>query len=534
MRMYTLIILTVCSLSVFAQINVQWGNLKQGPHAIGYKVLQMVDPTRHYFDDGRPLQVYVWYPAEKGRIDQYMKYGDYFEDASHEWGNDPERVNYLSNYFTKGYKSGALNPSFPQPIPDAQFQKIIQTTIPAIRNGIPADGKFPVLLHAHVNGVLYQSVMMEYLASHGYVVVSISRYNSSPAHYGRGEEGPHAMQALTEDVAQALWQAQELTNADTQQVAMIGMNADVGVSLQMRGMPLKAILCTDCGWLWGYGELFNKLPYYDTKKMRIPIMELANTEMGPPERYLDSLIYAGRYSGTFKKFTHGDFYPYPKIAKPEESKKITNHESMIISMLQFLDATLKNSEQGKNFLQSPASLKDFPTDFLSIQYTPAQKSVPTEGEFLTWLRYGEMDKVDDAWRNGGKKLVDQNTLFFAVLFLAVDNEPHALEALTRYVKAFPDDMRTQMIFSRLGTGLLQAKQIDKAVASYELYTQKFPQSPQAFHGLSEAYELAGEKTKSVQAAKNVLELLEKVQLDPKEKEWLRIQAEKRSSLPLKQ
>jgi tetratricopeptide (TPR) repeat protein len=207
---------------------------------------------------------------------------------------------------------------------------------------------------------------------------------------------------------------------------------------------------------------------------------------------------------------------------------------MIISMLQFLDATLKNSEQGKNFLQSPASLKDFPTDFLSIQYTPAQKSVPTEGEFLTWLRYGEIDKVDDAWRNGGKKLVDQNTLFFAVLFLAVDNEPHALEALTRYVKAFPDDMRTQMIFSRLGTGLLQAKQIDKAVVSYELYTQKFPQSPQAFHGLSEAYELAGEKTKSVQAAKNVLELLDKVQLDPKEKEWLRIQAEKRNSLPLKQ
>ena len=164
----------------------QWGDLQPGPHGVGYRTLHVRDVQRRYFDKPRFLQIYMWYPAAASTRGRYMPYGRYLEDAAVDWGESPERVAGLAGRLRTEFRSGALNPSFPGELSESALAALLATPTRVVRDAPPAPDRFPVLLHAHMQGALHQSVMLEYLASHGYVVLSISTYNSAPAYYGRG------------------------------------------------------------------------------------------------------------------------------------------------------------------------------------------------------------------------------------------------------------------------------------------------------------------------------------------------------------
>ena len=58
---------------------------------------------------------------------------------------------------------------------------------------------------------------------------------------------------------------------------MIGMLAGAGISLQLKEMAFKALACLDCFW---DKDNLKQLPYYDPKKIRIPILEHLSTLHG--------------------------------------------------------------------------------------------------------------------------------------------------------------------------------------------------------------------------------------------------------------
>ena len=133
----------------FAQNSPQWGNLKPGTYSIGYTTIRAIDYSRSYFKAGRPLQIYVWYPAAVKSHKNALKFGAYFNDAAYDWGDDTQYIAYLTKYFNKGFISGTINPSFPGELSEQQFKAILETPIPVVRNAVPAAGKFPILLHSH-------------------------------------------------------------------------------------------------------------------------------------------------------------------------------------------------------------------------------------------------------------------------------------------------------------------------------------------------------------------------------------------------
>ena len=479
----------------------QWGNLQPGRYAIGYKTINAVDYTRNYFDRGRPIQIYMWYPARPG-TGEPMEYGGYFEDIGKDWGQNTDTAA-LRQYIVNGFKSGALNPSFQGSLPDEAFKKILDTAVPVVNNGIAVDEKFPVLLHMHANGALTQSIMMEYFASHGYVAMSISMYGSSPAYYARGEGTAGELLNLTEDLGFILAEAGKIRQADVESAAMIGMLSQIGLSLQFKEKPLKAIACLDCSWR---PEVLRKMPYFDPKAVRIPILELVNTGFANQEEsFLDSLPYALRYIGRLKNFPHADFYPFPKIATPEGSSRYTNYEFSLILSLNFLNAALKNDTAALDFMQALADEDRLFPELRSMRKERAAPAIPTEHEFLTWLRYGEMGKAKKAWSRYGKGLVTENNIFISTLFLARERAPHAYEAFNLYISEFPASPRNVMLYQHLGDALLELKKPQLALEVYSHWRRQFPDSPHVCMAVSDAQLLLGWNNEAVRNLEQALE-----------------------------
>jgi len=414
----------------------QWGNLQPGPHTVGYRTLHVRDSARRYFDGPRPVQIYMWYPAA-ATDGPSMPYGRYLDDAAFDWGDDPVRVEELGRRTRAEFKSGALNPSFPGVMSDEAFAAILATPTRVIRDGTPASGRFPVLLHAHMQGALHQSVLLEYLASHGFVVLSISTYNSAPAFYARGDDTAEGLLNLAEDFALALVQAQALPFADIARVAAIGMLAHGGMALQMKAEPLRAIACLEC---LGYADLLQQLPFYDTRRLRVPVLEVINSTYeaaatGQHHSILERFPGATRYVARLKGVTHSDFYPFPRIARP--GAEHPRFDAVAELLLRFLNASLRDDPEAREYLTRSGPVTGMPADFLCVRELPASPPTPTEAEFLGWLRYGRMEEARAAWRTHGAALVSRSRMFTTVLFLARDREPHAAEAVAMFRSAFP-------------------------------------------------------------------------------------------------
>jgi hypothetical protein len=437
----------------------QWGDLQPGPHAVGYRTLHVRDVQRRYFDEPRVLQIYMWYPAAASTNGRYMPYGRYLDDAALDWGESPERVASLAGRVRAEFRSGALNPSFPGGLSDSAFMSVLATPARVVRDAPPAADRFPVLLHAHMQGALHQSVMLEYLASHGYVVLSISTYNSAPAYYGRGDDTADALLNLTEDLSLMLAQAASLPFADASRAAMIGMLAHGGIALQMKAEPLRAIACVEC---LGYTDILQQLPFHDPRRLRIPMLEMINSSYegaatGQQHSALERFPSAHRYVVRLKGVEHSDFYPFPKVARPGAAHQ--KFDAVIQTLRQFLDATLRDDNQAREHLARSGPVPGMPADFLRVtEHRAAAAPLPTEAEFLGWLRYGPVDDARAAWRTHGRALVSRARMFTTVLFLARDREKHAPEAVAMFREGFPaeagsmearqDAMLTQLLESR--------------------------------------------------------------------------------------
>jgi hypothetical protein len=414
---------------VLSQPFIQWGNLKPGDYQVGYKTIIKTDYSRTYGSNPRTIQMYMWYPSTNAKSER-NKYGTYFSDVGNDWGTKKNVSEVLSRMLIKDFKSGALNPSFSGAISEDDFQKILNSPIAASRDAHPAPGKFPLVLHIASNGALHQSVMLEYLASHGYVVISISIYGSSPAFYGRGESGPKGLHAMTEDLAFTIAHSKSIDFIDTSKTAMIGMLAQAGISLQMKEELLDAIACLDC---IAEESTFKLLPYYEPRRIRLKIMQITNEALRNRNRFaMDSLIYSERFEVNVRGLKHPDFYPFPGIAFPEKAKERVMHELILYNTRLFLDYALLGNG-------------DFKSSSSEITKHEASGFMPTEAEFLEWLRYGRMDQVRRVWDLYGKSLSGQDNFFSVVLFLSRDKSEFANEAFKMYSSAYPDDPRLRMI-----------------------------------------------------------------------------------------
>jgi len=157
-RSVLLLVWFVLTIPSFAEPQL-WGRLHAGPYAVGFRV-----------DKPSTLkeELHIWYPAEQSRSAP-MTFGDYLR-LSHDllgaaagFEHSTVALRTTLNRAVTG-KDDVLG--------QEKADEILGLVMKAVRNAHPERGQFPLVFWTHRYAITSaQSVLNEYLASHGFVVI---------------------------------------------------------------------------------------------------------------------------------------------------------------------------------------------------------------------------------------------------------------------------------------------------------------------------------------------------------------------------
>jgi dienelactone hydrolase len=285
-----------------------WAGLPAGPHAVGFRVIPTVDPSRRMAGGLRPVQVAVWYPAATA-ASPALRYRDYVLAAAEESTLAPPAdqgaavARYSAFLERQGLSAEAVAAWLDAPLA-------------ARRDAPPASGRFPIVLIAQGNGgaVPDQAVLGEMLASHGFVVAT----TPSPIRLGFPMESDADVLPMARDQARDLQVALDavrgMAGADATRVGLVGYSFGSRAALLSAGRPgVRALVSLDGGI--GAATAKGWLPEaaFDRRAVRIPILHVyedVEEFMKPDFALLDSLARAPQTRVKVAGMHHMDLITY--------------------------------------------------------------------------------------------------------------------------------------------------------------------------------------------------------------------------------
>jgi hypothetical protein len=245
MRQILLTIL-LCASLLFAQDNI-WNKLDKGDYNVGFRVLSLYDSTRTINNEKniRPVQISIWYPAKVSNIPQRLSYKDYFLLSAEELNFNISDS--LKDKSTEEYKNLLMQNG----VAEKAFNEWFDTEMLAVKNAIPIQQKFPLIVVAQGNyqSAHHQAFLCEFLASYGYVVVTTP---SQTRISGQMTDDSQAVESAEEQVYDMEFAIRSLKNFDNVNLNNIGL---VGHSfggrsilfLQMKNENVKCLVSLDGG-----------------------------------------------------------------------------------------------------------------------------------------------------------------------------------------------------------------------------------------------------------------------------------------------
>lgn len=308
--------------SAQAQPYQLWGKLQSGPHDVGFRTTWQLDYTRTYklasdASSGsprakapRPILINIWYPARRSEHAEAMAYEEYLSILSSHpqlQGFSQKLIQHNREVMCKellGKAENELNQR--ESLAWKEFHK---TRTAAFREAEPAPGKFPVLIYHSGAGSSFEdnSVLCEYLASHGYVVIG------SAFQDGDGSSlNTYGGRSSLQDIAFLIAYAQRMPQADWNRIGLGGHSAGAQAAMRFGARPqsvVDALLILDT--TQDYHSLAN--PLWSFPK---PVLENARNftgsilaVAGPAAIFqlMDRLEWADRYYFTIDKVGHNEF-----------------------------------------------------------------------------------------------------------------------------------------------------------------------------------------------------------------------------------
>ena len=354
----TALVLGCCFHTVEAQTAppyTQWKGLENGPYRVGFKLIEIFDSTRVLLTDSGqdslqkkksyfPIQMGVWYPSDQQwDVNKAMRFNRFFEMALRK--NDfheltPEEQDDALTIFYNFAKYGLS-----VELSDKELEAIGNTPTAAMENVEPAAGPFPVLLAGHDGGIWKSTILKEYLASHGYVILSTGFLSDTYSILSGQPEKALNRRLMTFEYQRK--RSTRLDFADTSRMGLIGMNADGMSALlyQMKTQRASALLSLD-GWEGknnGHSYVTSH-PNYDTSGFQTAYMEFQQDEESGRESLqlnsaiLENLRQSDRYSYVMNGFGHAHLTGN-MMALPELDEQVAKQYRFLFrSALAFFDA----------------------------------------------------------------------------------------------------------------------------------------------------------------------------------------------------
>ncbi len=339
-----------------------WGNLSRGPHGVGFRLLQDMDPSRSFQGKSRPIRIYLWYPTGKSS-GSAMSFRDYADLAALDFGSD-RRI---------PIGSERIDPSLPiiTSFSEEGMARLMSKELRAVRDAHPGEGRFPVVVLGQ--GIDFESplahvVLCEYLASHGYVVVTTPLLG---VHSRLSGVGILDVEAHVRDAEFASGRARDLSFVDSSRLGAAGFDLG-GISallLAMRNPDVKALVTMDCAVQFdnGFLKVPHESPDFNPDRLRIPWIHMM-TEMYLREDLPDlgtrSLFAQAKYSEAYfiwiDEVEHANFTSYTMLGlekplrgrRPFKKNARPVYEAVCRYVRNFFDAYLQSDPRALDFLQN--------------------------------------------------------------------------------------------------------------------------------------------------------------------------------------
>jgi pimeloyl-ACP methyl ester carboxylesterase len=302
-----------------------WGNLRPGLDAVGFRTVFRYDisrtwkSTRHYDGTfspdlrGRPVQINIWYPASPDRSSTKMHFGDYVDQSA------PEDFGELNTIMRQRSRDDAVGS-----VPRNEIRELRSTETNAYRDASWAKGSFPAILYfGGLNAPINSNVILgEYLASHGYVVVSISLLGPSDEQTFQSRSADD-LESSVRDMEFAWSVLQPEPNIDRAKLGVIGhsVGAIEATILALRNADVSAVIGLD--GTYGFRGMSSALTHsygYAPQKMRAAFLDLRRAQGAQGDDPLDlsaveSFRHADRTFITMMKMHHSDFTSFAMIGE---------------------------------------------------------------------------------------------------------------------------------------------------------------------------------------------------------------------------
>lgn len=379
-----------------------------GQYAIGLKVVHLLDSSRSWGDGHdpltglpvtampeRPLQVLVWYPASAAG--KPMVYADYLALLASEDGavSDPALIQRVVDGQIQAW-AGAD--------PLSGYQAIAAQPVHATIAATPAAGPFPLVIYApsDSSASFEDDVLCEYLASHGYVVISTSSRGAHLPYMTNGQI-PVDMantRAQAADIGVLIGQAGKLAAVNTDKIAVLGYSWGGMASAFAAATDDRIKLLVDLdGSVRYFPKLLELAPDITPDRIHVPLLFFADqedpltpNEDNKPGSFIDRIQHADVTTIWPRDMQHDDLtsdslrFGNDQMHGPATAQQRSESYSWIARYtLAFLDAHFKNDQSAKAFLGATPETQGVPTGMFVMMHRSSQGPAPSLQDFAQHL-----------------------------------------------------------------------------------------------------------------------------------------------------
>lgn len=344
--------------------------LQYGPYNVGFKYQCIFDEGRFYQTYHpnqqttlRPIPLNIWYPAQKTEVKSRMLYEDYWDFQS----KDSVLTTFhqrLKNYnIEKAHLYFTGKEAANRTEEDEQyFQRLRQSRVMSTRDAPKIEQAFPMIVyHQGLDAHIEDNVLMlEYLASWGYVIVS-SSYHSMDA---KSMTIDWDVKRSVADIELILQYQKRQFNVKNNQIVLMGhsfgaqaMMSFVGEKYGKYDNKLKALVLLDSTIDYAFCEKSDRClrVVSKLKNTQFQTPTLAFARLSATFELLNQLQSTHRYYCKIGHLLHNDFISIGATAATFRSKKSQdefaviwrNYQQICVFVHHFLEAFVKDNPKSK-------------------------------------------------------------------------------------------------------------------------------------------------------------------------------------------
>ena len=360
-----LFLLSVFACTAQSETTPLWINLSPGDYDVGFKTDYLVDSSRYmptsdslpHAIEGRPIRIKIYYPGEKEPSSTRLL----FLDQINIFPDNHQLAPYNAILNKRDRRlQGQFGP------PSHSLKRVLFRTQTMAFQEIPAaKGQFPLLLYSLGldDHQMENSVLWEYLASHGYVVAVLPSF-------GESLDKPYipytatGADLLCQDAAFVLNELLSKPYIDTEKVGVIGhsFGGIVATMLASREKGIKAIASLDGSVNSPRAQAI--LPELNIKagKVNVPLLNLYTKAQGEKDLAFIKSLKSPVYQFAFNNASHFDFQNFGlyahvmntpdrrvvRMRSTEEGKDITLNTILLTK--HFFNTIFFNDKKSEAFL----------------------------------------------------------------------------------------------------------------------------------------------------------------------------------------